>query len=258
LINKIALQRIHKLSEQIGIEFYPIIGVGSAPFRGNLRPKTAERVSNEYPSVHTFTVQSAFKYDNPHDEVSEAIKTLRSRKRSPPRKINENKCLDLIKRYSEEYTKQIVSLAPLINMIAKYIPKRRRRKLHIGLFGYSRNMGEIKLPRAITFTASLYSIGLPPEILGINALNDKDIEYLEKIYVNFEEDLKDALQYYNPDSDFLPEKFQRKINELGIDFIQNEQHKEITTYIRDSVKKIKSEDLSEKILMAANIRKFLG
>ena len=258
LINKIALQRIHRLSEDIGIEIYPIIGVGSAPFRGNLRPDTVERVSNEYPSVHTFTIQSAFKYDNPPDEVKNAVKVLRERKRSPPRKVNEERCLDIIDRYQEEYSKQIHSLAPLINKIAKFIPKRRKRKLHIGLFGYSRSMGEIKLPRAITFTASLYSLGIPPEILGLNALNDKDFEYINEIYVNFEEDLKDALKYYNPDSDFLPEEIPRKIKRLGLDCKQNEEHIEITKRIQNSVKKIKAEDLSEQILRAANIRRFLG
>jgi phosphoenolpyruvate carboxylase len=258
LINKIALQRIYRLSEEVGMEIYPIIGVGSAPFRGNLRPDNVERVSNEYPSVHTFTVQSAFKYDNPPDEVTKAIKVLRERKRSPPRRVNEEKCLELIGRYVEEYTKQIISLAPLINRVAKYVPKRRKRKLHIGLFGYSRSMGEIKLPRAITFTAALYSMGIPPEILGINTLTDKDFDYLRDIYVNFEEDLKDALQYYNPKSEFLPEEVTAKIKELGINYHTNEEHNEITTYISDSIKKIKSEDLSEQILIAANIRKFLG
>ncbi len=258
LINKIALQRIYRLSEEIGMEIYPIIGVGSAPFRGNLRPSTVERVSNEYPSVHTFTIQSAFKYDNPPDEVNRAIKVLRERKSSPPRKVNEERCLDIIKRYQKEYAKQIHSLAVLINKISKYVPKRRKRKLHIGLFGYSRKMGDIKLPRAITFTASLYSIGIPPEILGINALNDKDFEYLNEVYVNIKEDLKDALQYYNPDSDFLPDEISNKIKDLGLDCKQNEEHNEITTNIQNSVKTIKSEDLSKQILMAANIRRFLG
>jgi phosphoenolpyruvate carboxylase len=119
-------------------------------------------------------------------------------------------------------------------------------------------MGDIKLPRAITFTAALYSMGIPPEILGINALTDKDFDYLRDVYVNFEEDLKDALQYYNPKSEFLPEEVPAQIKELGINYHSNEEHNEITTYISDSVKKIKSEDLSEQILMAANIRKFLG
>lgn len=258
LINKIALQRIYKLSEDMGMEIYPIIGVGSAPFRGNLRPDTVDRVSNEYPSVHTFSIQSAFKYDNPPDEVTKAIKVLRGQKRSPPRKVNEEKCLDLIDRYVEEYTKQIVTLAPLINSVAKYVPKRRKRKLHIGLFGYSRKMGEIKLPRAITFTAALYSIGIPPEVLGLNAITDKDYEYLKEVYVNFEEDLKDALQYYNPDCDFIPNEVHAKVKELDIDYKLNEEHNEITNTIQKSIEKIKSEDLSEKVLMAANIRKFLG
>jgi len=258
LINKIALQRIYQLSEEIGIEVYPIIGVGSAPFRGNLRPDTVERVSNEYPSVHTFTVQSAFKYDNPPEDVVKAIKILRERKCSPPHKVDEERCLDLIERYQYEYTKQILSLAPLINGVAKYIPKRRKRKLHIGLFGYSRNMGEIKLPRAITFTASLYSLGIPPEILGINALKDKDFDILNEVYINFEEDLKDALQYYNPESDFLLDDIFKKIKNLNLDYKRNEEHNEITTKIRNSVKKMNSEDLSDLILIAANIRRFLG
>jgi hypothetical protein len=40
---------------------------------------------------------------------------------------------------------------PLINQLAAYVPKRRMRKLHIGLLGYSRSMGECGSPRAIDF-----------------------------------------------------------------------------------------------------------
>lgn len=47
-------------------------------------------------------------------------------------------------------------------------------------------MGNIVLPRAITFTCVLYSIGVPPEILGFDALSEKDIDFLSDIYVNFE------------------------------------------------------------------------
>ena len=41
-----------------------------------------------------------------------------------------------------------------------------------------KNVEGISLPRAITFTSALYSIGLPPEILGLNALNEAKTEQL--------------------------------------------------------------------------------
>jgi phosphoenolpyruvate carboxylase len=232
--------------------------VGSAPFRGNLRPQTVKRVSNEYSYTHTFTIQSAFKYDNPPDEVTKAIKILQERPQSKPRQVNEEKSLELIKRYTEEYTKQIVLLAPFINIVAKFVPSRRKRKLHIGLFGYSRNIGDLVLPRAIPFTAALYSMGIPPEILGLNALSEKDIEFLDEVYVYFERDLMDALVYYNPDIEFLPKALEDKIKELSLDFQQDEEHKKITDSIVDSIKKNKTEDLTQKILLAAERRKFLG
>ena len=259
LINKIALQNINKLSEEINRPIYPIIGVGSAPFRGNLTPKTAERVLKEYPSVQTFTIQSAFKYDYPLGDVRKAVELLRQRKMKHPQLIESEKCLEIIQKYTKEYTKQIIILAPFINKVSRFFPTRRKRKLHIGLFGYSRSMGEsIVLPRAITFTGVLYSLGIPPEILGLNALNVEDLDIIKTYYTNFEEDLKDALKYYNPDPGFLTKDIDEKIKNLALDFEQNEEHKKITDYITASVKKIKVIDLSEQIVMAANIRKFLG
>lgn len=258
LLNKIALQRFWKLEEKIGIKMYPIIGVGSAPFRGNLRPQTVERLAEEYPSVHTFTIQSAFKYDNSPEEVIEAIKKLNERKTGVPHEMDEERCLDILERYSEEYQKQIIELAPLINRIAKYIPSRRKRKLHIGLFGYSRSMEGVSLPRAITFTCALYSLGIPPEILGLNALNNEDLQFIEKVYLNFENDLRDALQFYNPDTPLLPPSIKTKIGDSLGDIDINDKHKELTDSIISSLNENKTENLSEYILGAAHLRKFLG
>ena len=105
-------------------------------------------------------------------------------------------------------------LSPVINEMAKYIPSRRKRKLHIGLFGYARSMDGITLPRAITFTASLYSLGLPPEILGLNALSRDDMKTVQQFYVNFEDDLRDALRFFNPDTAFLPEDLRDALKNL--------------------------------------------
>ncbi|GAG72586.1 unnamed protein product, partial [marine sediment metagenome] len=51
---------------------------------------------------------------------------------------------------------------------------------------------------------ALYSVGLPPEILGLNALNKDDLQFIREVYVNFEEDLRDSLRYFNPSADFIP------------------------------------------------------
>jgi len=256
LLNKIALHNLHQLSGDIGVEIYPIVGVGSAPFRGNLRPQTVERVAKEYPSTHTFTIQSAFKYNNPSEEAKKAIKFLRERTVGIPHEVDEERCLQIINKYSKEYQKQIAILAPIINKIAKHVPSRRKRNLHIGLFGYSRKMGEIILPRAITFTCALYSIGLPPEILGLNALNEDDLQFIKEVYVNFEYDLKDALRYFNPTT-ILPNDLEINVDGL-VDFDTDEEHKEITDHIATSLLNNETENLGELVLRAGNLRKFLG
>jgi len=257
-LNKIALQRLQKLSEDLGINIYPIVGMGSAPFRGNLRPQTVDRVAKEYPSAHTFTIQSAFKYDNPPDAVREAIRRLQERKTGLPQEVDEERCLEIIKKYSREYQRQIETLAPVINKVAKYVPSRRKRKLHIGLFGYARSMRGITLPRAITFTAALYSIGLPPEILGLNALDKHDIQFVRQVYVNFEDDLRDSLGYLNPDTGFLPKELEAALEDFPVHYEVDEEHKEITNYVASSLKEDKTEDLAEYVLRAAHLRKFLG
>jgi phosphoenolpyruvate carboxylase len=70
--------------------------------------------------------------------------------------------------------------------------------LHIGLFGYSREIGSVRLPRAIDFTAALYSIGIPPEILGLSTLSsltDEEYETLNQIYPHWKNDLEHAANY---------------------------------------------------------------
>jgi phosphoenolpyruvate carboxylase len=257
LLNKIALWRLSALAEEIGIPICPIIGAGSAPFRGNLRPDTVQRVVNEYPGTYTFTIQSAFKYDYPLQEASEGIRFLEEHPIEPARFIDEEKSLELLDRYSAEYQKQIITLAPLINRIAGHIPGRRKRKLHIGLFGYSRSMGEISLPRAITVTAALYSIGIPPEILGMNALTPEDIGFLKKTYVNFEADMADAVKYLNPDSLYLPEGVIKAV-ETVVPVHPDPEHQEITKRIEKGLTSCQMESFTDLILQAGHIRKFLG
>jgi phosphoenolpyruvate carboxylase len=259
LINKVALQRLHTLTEQISVEILPIIGVGSVPFRGNLKPTNVDNCLEGYPSVQTFTVQSAFKYDYPEKDVRKAIDKISRKRRKKPITVDEERCLEIIEKFSAEYEKHVKLLAPLINHVAKYIPSRRKRKLHIGLFGYSRNVGEISLPRAIRFCASLYSIGLPPEMLGMSVLNQRDIEYFAEIYKNFENDLRDAMSYFNEEVlKILPHPLTKKLKTIMVEFEVDEDHKQITNQIINCLKKERFENLQELIVRAAWMRKFLG
>lgn len=265
LANKIALKRLYKLSQEIEKEIYPILGAGSPPFRGNLTPYTVDYVLSEYPLVETFTVQSAFKYDNPIEDVITAIKRIKNFVRYPIEDFEESLALTLIEKTTYEYQGIIEKIAELINLISRYVPKRRMRKLHVGLFGYSRQFGKITLPRAIGFCAACYSIGLPPEILGFSALTKEELWQLKGLYKNLEIDLSIALKYFNPKSiELLPEiknqilKALNVINRLNLHVETDLEHREITSRIIRDLKGENYSNLSNLIIEAALLRKFLG
>ncbi|MDO8339249.1 MAG: phosphoenolpyruvate carboxylase [Candidatus Burarchaeum sp.] len=262
LLNKIALQRLHALEEKTSTAILPIIGTGSAPFRGNLKPTNMRNCTAEYPSVQTFTLQSAFKYDYPEDAVISGIAQLNETKRSAPLQIDEEKALALVHKISARYEQHLRLLQDVINQLSVHVPKRRARRLHVGLFGYSRNLGEIRLPRAIGFCASLYSIGLPPELLGLAALDEKEFDSLRDIYVHFDEDMQDAVKFLNMKSlGFLPPKLAKDISYV-LEYLEppasDEHHDAITDSIRTAVSECKQHPLRDEIVQAALIRRFLG
>lgn len=261
LLNKLALARLDDLSRELGIPILPIIGVGSAPFRGNLTPGNVDGVTREYPSAHTFTVQSSFKYDHPPERVIEAVRRLREREDGPPHRLDEERCLELAQRYTAAYQEAVTHLAPVINRVARFVPSRRKRKLHIGLFGYSRSVGEVSLPRAITFTAALYSLGLPPELLGLDALLPSDWEFLKGAYLNLEKDLADALRYFNPRSlTLLPEETARALRRMQVlgATDREPEHARFTDTILENLGLEREREMGEAVLRAAGIRRFLG
>jgi phosphoenolpyruvate carboxylase len=258
LMNKVALWRLHGLAEQIGVPIHPIVGVGSAPFRGGLAPNTVDRVIAEYPSVHTFTVQSAFKYDHPPKEVQNAVQRLLDRDPGLPQEVDQERCRDVIDRTAEAYGKQVVALAPLIQQVARFVPARRKRKLHVGLFGYARQVGAHRLPRAIGFTASLYSLGLPPEVLGLDALTDDDLAFVRSTYVHFDDDLRDALRALNPDTGLVPKEVLQALDRIGLDWKPDDEHGEFTGSIARAITDNERADVSPQMLRAAGLRRFLG
>lgn len=259
LCNKIALQRLRRLSEETGVKIYPILGAGSAPFRGHLAPNTIDEVLEEYPDVQTFTVQSAFKYDHPVPSVIEAIRKLKATEMMRGYDIEEEKCLEMIEKVSAEYRRVIEHLAPIINHVASFVPRRRMRKLHVGLFGYARSVGKTTLPRVISFCAACYSLGLPPEIIGLSALSSEDIRCMKDMHVNFMFDMKTAMAFFNEDVlAILPEEVKESIRLDWGAYDQNPEHKCVTSRIIKAVRDKDNTNLQGMLIEAAHVRKFLG
>lgn len=264
LFLNVSLQRLFKLQKRINITIYPILGVGSAPFRGNFKPTNIDSMLKGYSFCHTFTLQSSFKYDWPEDVVKKAVKKINFAKRGEPMPVDEEKSIELGEKTAKAYQEQIPQLVPLIDELSPFVPRRRLRKLHFGLFGYARGIGNIKLPRAIGFCATLYSIGLPPELLGLHCLTDEDIAVIKENYPweNFLEDLRDALAFYNPEVlSILPLKIRDDVEKALrlVDFQINEEHRELTSKIIGLLKNgQRSEELSKLIVQGARIRRFLG
>lgn len=203
---KIALSRYKIFSEKADIELFPIVGTGSLPFRGGLTPETVGDFLTEYRGIKTALLQSAFRYDYDKQDVTKAIEILENKLQKtevviiPKRdEVELQKAISIFENY---YQQVITGIAPLVNEIAVSLPKRRERVLHIGLFGYSRGVGEVKLPRAIGFTGALYSIGIPPEFIGTGrgiteVKKQKLLPLVEKHYVNLKKDLVRAGKFLN-------------------------------------------------------------
>lgn len=203
---KVALSIAHDTADDLGMDVYPVLGTGSLPFRGSVNPQYTDTFLEQYSGVRTYSIQSAFRYDYPKDEVKKAL--LKMRKEVPRRRIvsvpdgDKKKIMKLCEIFSGYWKPTIETIAPLINEVASYMPQRRERLQHIGLFGYSRGIGKVRLPRAIGFTAALYSVGVPPELIAtgrglVAAAEAGLLDTVETYYPALREDLKHAGKYLN-------------------------------------------------------------
>lgn len=262
LMLKTALARLGRLEEETGVPLYPIIGVGAVPFRGHLSPVNVERAFVEYPSAQTLTIQSAFKFDYPADDVRAAIERIMAHERSAPMPIDEQRAQAIMDKAAAEHQAQVRSLAPVIAAISPNVPKRRERKLHVGMFGYGRQLGgsgsAMTLPRAISFTASLYSIGVPPELLGLGALDADDFAYVREVYPSFDEDMATALRYANEARvrEVLGDDYARMARRFGGDV--DRVHEGLTSAIWATIGRASTVNVPHYIAEAAQLRRFLG
>jgi len=261
LLNKLCLQKLHALEEKTSVEILPIIGVGSAPFRGNLKPTNVQNCLKEYPSVQTFTLQSSYKYDYPESVVRKGTEEISETKRRHPLGVDERAINAIVDKTIEEYQKEVSLLSPLITTLSKYNPSRRARKLHIGLFGYSRSMKGLSLPRAIPFCSALYSIGVPPELLGLSALTENELDSVRNMYVSFDEDMSDSTKYLCRENlKRLPNGVGTRLAALvqGFDSKEDAEYSEAAKEVMDIALSDNRANLTEAIMKTAWKRNFLG
>lgn len=214
--NRVALSHLAQWSQRTGIATFPWIGAGSLPFRGFLSPDTVRTFTRTYPGCRSVSIQSAFRYDYPIDSVRLAIRNLHRElrlKTAVRYSSDEASHLVRIQKIAERaYQQSMMPHIDLITRVARDIPRRRERRLHIGLLGYGRSVRGAQLPRAISFTAAWYSIGIPPEVLGLHAcmqeLSDADKRMLARCLPTLPEHYAHALSYYNPQAlDMLVQRY---------------------------------------------------
>lgn len=282
LANKQALHLYHQLGEQRGIEVYPWVGGGSLPFRGGINPENIDEAIDEYRGVGSLTVQSAFRYDYDIMEVKKAIRKMNEKipeGRKKYEKLSDEEVqaiTDFNTQVAKMYCETIEQVADLINTVAGKMPSHRERVQHVGLFGYSRGVGNVTLPRAIKFTGSMYSLGVPPELIG----SGRALKLAEKMGISdlvhrlcpyLKADFGHAGHYLNRENlDLLcadndawkavrdeVEDIEKMVGvEIGPTKPHHMIHRNFTSNIYHRMKL--DEDFAKDVLLAAEIRKSLG
>ncbi len=206
LAMKAALSVTADIGAELGFAVHPVIGTGSLPFRGGVNPRSTDIFLDQYAGTRTYSIQSAFRYDYPREEVHRALEIIQERapalRPQPVPGADLALLQDISGVFSSVWKPTIEAVAGLINTVAAYVPPRRERLQHIGLFGYSRGVGAVKLPRAIGFTAALYSIGLPPELLStgraLRTIRARgQLATLQTYYPTIAQDMQRAGAYLN-------------------------------------------------------------
>ncbi len=255
---KLALSKYKNYSEREDIELYPVIGSASLPFRGGLTPLNINEFVNEYRGIRTALIQSGFRYDYEKKDVIKAVvnleKLLPQKSALDVSGAEEKEIRLMVEIFENQYTPVIEEIAELINTIASMLPRRRERVQHIGLFGYSRGVGKVKLPRAIGFTAALYSLGIPPEFIGTGRGIKKAktlglLPTLEKFYINIKADLMRAGRYLNKKNLSILAKENKVWSDIEEDI------KEVEIYLGEEVAPLTKEEKKHLLITSEIVKK---
>ncbi len=232
---RIALSKMNIWGNDNKVEIAPILGCGSLPFRGHFAKKNLNNIYKNYAGIKTFTIQSGLRYDHGENETKKVVKSLQENIDKNKVRIFSDKEVEDMQNYigvfTKHYLKLFVQLIGTVEFISKYIPKNRDRLAGVKTdLQYSRESIDISevaslvndkvlkdeilaintdiksaIPRAISFTASLYTLGMPPEFIGVGkGLNEilkkygqVGIDKMLEFYPMLKPDLEFASKFVN-------------------------------------------------------------
>ncbi|RUM47884.1 MAG: phosphoenolpyruvate carboxylase [Hyperthermus sp.] len=219
------ISRLYAWAEKENTRVYPIIGVGALPFRGHLAPHSVELFREQYSGYSTVTIQSGLRYDQGPGAVERVVSGLIDGLHSKPPRIglDELKLITAASRiFTREYLRVILRVINTLVDVSRFVPRHRAR-LSAGeyprslessiVFTHDPELIKVKpprtlhIPRAITFAASLYTMGVPPALIGTGRglreasriLGEESVELLvRKLLPLLPVDIEFELQFYAP------------------------------------------------------------
>ncbi len=235
---KLAISDGYRVREELGVEVHPILGGGALPFRGHFTLANAGNFLNEYSGVKTYTVQSGMIYDHGVEETRKLVETMKEAVQAKPLSVDgyeRGKLMQTIAIFAKNYLTTLSEVAEAVSKVAEVVPDQRDRVLSSGYVSYYRELrkhreidafltlcpdSEVKqaftaidrktlaiLPRAVKFTAALYTCGLPPEFLGTGEalreiserMGQRWLETLiEEVHPSLKDDIQFASKFLNP------------------------------------------------------------
>jgi phosphoenolpyruvate carboxylase len=254
------LSRIRKAEEELGIKIYPILGMGTPPFRGALNnPSLVHLEVVQYTGYYTATIQSAIRYDASIDEYTKVRNTILNACCAQAQTKEVDGVETYITQAAESYGNTVIKYLNRLLDVARLVPSTRDR---VSWKSYGRkldtNEGPVQIPRAIVYTSAWYAMGLPPTFLDapyiIKLAKEDKLDTILKVLPALRAEWEYDSEYFDEKtaSKYLDEDFVSTVKEamdyLGINPRTNVTYAALLRMPRNEA----------NILALGKYRKFLG
>jgi phosphoenolpyruvate carboxylase len=231
----IAIDKSYKWGSKNNVEVAPILGCGALPFRGHLTEENLDMMLENYAGIKTYTIQSGLRYDHGASKTIDVVKRLKDTTHKISARLLTTEDIELMKEFigisTKYYMQTFLKTIVTVENISQYMPKNRDRlsssktgmeyireiacmeeiadlvsdkKLKEELLEINTDI-QCAVPRAISFTAAMYTLGLAPEFIGVGRAlkeiqekyGDQGIEKMLDYYPQLKSDLSFASKYVN-------------------------------------------------------------